>query len=188
MRIVFNNSALVFAKSVWSAKGKIIKVGSNEVSKVSLPINAKVYSRNLVDATKGKWHTILNDNGVEVSDNSSYFDQFIPAVAGATLLTNESFARVYLYDENKNLLNRKILGTVTSTEVPSEYNGTPVKWIKLQTGGLTEARLSTMIVVMNEPSAPTSYEAYQSNADGTIYSPYSWVWADDLSEIEITAQ
>jgi hypothetical protein len=45
-----------------------------------------------------------------------------------------------------------------------------------------------MIVTRDEEAEPTTFEAYKSNANGEIYSPYSWVYADDLREITITAK
>lgn len=188
MRIVFNNSVIVFAKSVWSATGKLIKVSPTEATSVNLPSGAKVYGRNLVDAEQLRYKKILNDSGVEVSDNSSYFSNFIPVVRDFTLKSNVMISRVYLYDANKTLLTRKIYGAVTSADVPSIYNGTQVAWCKIQTGGGTEDEISKAMIVMDEAAEPTTFEAFKSNASGEIYSPYSWVWADDLSEIEIVAK
>lgn len=188
MRIVFKNSKIFFAAAKWSAKGKIIKVNSNEISKVSLPSNAKVYSRNLVDNSQGVYHKILNDSGAEVTDASSYFKNFIAAEGGCVLRSNYGFSRFYLYDKDFKLLRRLSVSDNVS-EVPAMNGDVPVVWVRVQTtGGVTEEQLKNMIVVRDEDSAPTSFEPYQSNANGTIYSPYSWVWADDLSEIEITAK
>lgn len=188
MRIVFKNSKIFFAAAKWSAKGKIIKVDSNEVSKVSLPTNAKVYSRNLVDASQLMYRKIINDSGAEITDSSSYYKNYIPVLGGCLLQSNYGFSRAYLYDKDFNLLGRPFISN--DIGIPAEYNGVPVVWARVQmTGGVTEDQLlSDVIVTKDESTAPTSYEAYQSNAVGTIYSPYSWVWADDLSEIEITAK
>lgn len=188
MRIVFKNSRLVFAAAKWSARGKIIKVDSNEVSKVSLPTNAKVYSRNLVDASQLAYNKIINDDGVEVSDNSSYYKNFIPVLGGCVLKSNYVLLRAYLYDKDFNFLGRIYISN--DKIIPTKYEGVPVVWARVQmTGGINEDKLlSDVIVTKDESTAPTSYEPYQSNADGIIYSPYSWVWADDLSEIEVIAK
>lgn len=188
MRIVFKNSKLVFAAAKWSAKGKIIKVSPFDATSVNLPNGANVYSRNLVDAASLRYHKILNDSGTEVSDNSSYFDNFIPVVKDFTLKSNVMISRVYLYDADKTLLTRKIYGAVTTAEVPSTFNGTPVTWCKIQTGGGTEDEISRAMIVMDEAAEPTTFEAFKSNASGEIYEPYSWVWAGDLSDIEITSK
>lgn len=188
MRIVLKNSTLVFAAAKWSATGKVIKV-TEDISKVSLPANAAVYSRNLVDKSKAVKNKILNDSGAEVADPSSYFNQFIPAVGGSTLSCNYTITRLYLYDKDKQLIKRIAFDSRKTVTVPAEYNGTAVAWVMIQTqAGLSKDQLDTLIVVMDESSEPTTYEAYQSNTDGTIYSPYSWVWADDLSEIEIISK
>lgn len=185
MRIVIKNSTLVFAAAKWTAQGSVIKVMADEVQQVSLPSNAKVYSRNLVDASQAVPRKILNDKGEEVVDGSSYFKNFIPVKGGCTLSTNYLFARIYLYDEDFNLLERYYKQSAT-VDVPATSKNTPVVWARIQTtASVTESQLSTMIVVRDEPSAPTTFEPFQSNADGNIYSPYSWVWADDLSEINI---
>lgn len=185
MRIVLKNTALVFATAKWTAQGTVIKVMADEVEKVSLPSNAKVYSRNLVDASQAVFRTILNDNGEEVADGSSYFKNFIPVKGGCTLSTNYTFARIYLYDKDFNLLERYYKQAAT-VNVPATSKNTPVVWARIQTAAsVTESLLPNMIVVRDEPSAPTTFEPFQSNADGNIYSPYSWVWADDLSEINI---
>lgn len=188
MKIVLKNSKLVFAVAKWAAQGTVIKVMKDEVGEVSLPSNAKVYSRNLVDASQAVYHKILNDNNEEVSDTSSYFKNFIPVKGGCTLRTNYSFARIYLYDEDFNLLER-YYKQASIVNVPATSKNTPVVWARIQTtASVTESQLSTMIVVRDEPSAPTTFEPFQSNADGNIYSPYSWVWADDLSEINIKSK
>lgn len=189
MRIVFKNSKIVFASAKWSAKGSVIKVSPSDVSEVALPNNARVYGRNLVDYDKLKLYTILNDAGQEVADSSSYFNNFIPINGQpTTLLTNYGFSRIYFYDENKNLFLRMGVANASSYDVPAEYNKKKIAWVKVQTTALSENDLKQYMVVMDESSVPTTYEPYQSNADGAIYSPYSWVWADDLSEIEITSK
>ena len=188
MRIVFKNAALVFAKAVWNATGKIIKVASNDAAAVTLPSNASVYSRNLVDINKLKLYTILNDAGVEVADSSSYFDHFIPVDGGTTLRSNCNFSRVYLYDKDKNLLLRYGVSILPYFEVPAQYNGIDVVYVKIQTASYTKDILRTMIVTMGETSEPTEFEEFRSNNTGEIYSPYSWVWADDLSEISISSK
>ena len=82
---------------------------------------------------------------------------------------------------------RRALGTVTSVDIPAAYNGTDIYWIKIQTKGtVSQEPLETMIVTKDEDAEPASFETFSSNTDGTIYSPYSWVYADDLSEITIT--
>lgn len=188
MRIVLKNTNLILASAKWTATGSVIKVLADEVQQVSLPSNAKVYSRNLVDASQAVFRKILNDNGEEVSDSSSYFKNFIPVKGGCTLSTNYTFARIYLYDENFNLLERYYKQGAT-VDVPATSKSTPVVWARIQTtASVTESLLPNMIVVRDEPSAPTTFEPFQSNADGNIYSPYSWVWADDLSEISIKSK
>ena len=188
MRIVFNNSALVFAKSVWSATGKLIKVSPTEATSVNLPNGANVYGRNLVDVTKLKFKKILNDAGNEVSDSSSYFDQFIPTFGGMTLRSNCKFSRIYLYDADKNMILRYGVSNASSFVVPSQQSGKEVVYIKIQTAVHTQAELDNMIVTRDEDVEPTTFEAFKSNANGEIYEPYSWVWADDLREITITAK
>lgn len=188
MRIVLKNTNIIFASARWTATGSVIKVLADEVQQVSLPSNAKVYSRNLVDASQAVFRKILNDNGEEVSDSSSYFKNFIPVKGGCTLSTNYTFARIYLYDENFNLLERYYKQAAT-VDVPATSKNTPVVWARIQTAAsVTESLLPNMIVVRDESSAPTTFEPYQSNPDGNIYSPYSWVWADDLSEINIKSK
>lgn len=188
MRIVIKNSILVFAAAKWTAQGRVIKVMADEVQQVSLPGNAKVYSRNLVDASQAVPRKILNDKGEEVVDSSSYFKNFIPVKGGCVLSTNYTFARIYLYDEDFNLLERYYKQSAT-VDVPTTSKNTPVVWVRIQTAAsVSESQLSTMIVVRDESSAPTTFEPFQSNADGNIYSPYSWVWADDLSEINIKSK
>jgi hypothetical protein len=145
-----------------------------------------VYSRNLVDSTQAVFRKILNDSGVEVTDTSSYYKNYIPVLGGCRLSTNYTFSRIYLYDKDYNLLER-YYEQASTVDVPSKSKNTPVVWARIQTAAnITESMLPTMIVVRDEPSQPTAFEPYQSNADGNIYAPYSWIWADDLSEIEIT--
>ena len=142
--------------------------------------------RNLVDLAHLKFHKILNDSGVEVDDSSSYFDNFIPMLGGGAIRSNFAISRIYYYDQNKSLIIR---GASNSKffQVPSAYNGTDIYWIKIQTGATpSQTPLETMIVTKDEDAEPDSFEAFSSNTDGTIYSPYSWVYADDLSEITIT--
>lgn len=188
MRIVFNNSALVFAKSVWSATGKLIKVFPTEATSVNLPSGAKVYGRNLVDVANLHFKKILNDAGTEVSDASSYFDQLIPTFGGMTLRSNCNFSRIYFYDADKNMFFRYGVSTASSFVVPSQYSGKEVAFIKIQTAAYTQTELDNMIVTRDEDTEPTTFEEFKSNANGEIYEPYSWVYADDLREITITAK
>lgn len=189
MKVILKNSTLTFAKGLWNATGRIIKVSSSEVTSVAFPVgkSCNVMGRNLVDASHLKFHKILNDSGVEVDDSSSYFDNFIPVFGGCTIRSNFGISRVYYYDQNKSLIYRQTRGNATSADVPATYNGTDIYWIKIQTQA-TESKtlLETMIVTKDEDTEPESFEAFRSNTDGTIYSPYSWVYADDLSEITIT--
>lgn len=191
MKVILKNSTLTFAKGLWNATGRIIKVSSSEVTSVAFPVGKSciVTGRNLVDASHLKFQKILNNSGVEVDDSSSYFDNFIPMFGGGTIKSNVGISRVYFYDQNKSLLVRNGYNNETSIKVPSTYNGTDIYWIKIQTMSTTsQALLETMIVTKDEDTEPDSFEAFRSNTDGTIYSPYSWVWADDLSEIEVIAK
>lgn len=189
MKVILKNSTLTFVKGLWTATGRIIKVRSSEVTSVAFPVgkSCNVMGRNLVDASHLKFHKILNDSGVEVDDSSSYFDNFIPMFGGGGIKSNFGISRVYYYDQNKSLIYRQTRGNATSVDVPAAYNGTDIYWIKIQTQA-TESKtlLETMIVTKDEDTEPDSFEAFRSNTDGTIYSPYSWVYADDLSEITIT--
>lgn len=189
MKVILKNSTLTFAKGLWSATGRIIKVLSSEVKAVSLPIgkSCSVTGRNLVDLAHLKYHKILNDSSVEVEDSSSYFDNFIPMFGGGTIKSNVGISKIYYYDQNKSLIYRRAQGTVTSVDIPAAYNGTDIYWIKIQTQGTTSQEpLKTMIVTKDEDTEPESFVAFSSNTNGTIYSPYSWVYANDLSEITIT--
>jgi hypothetical protein len=188
MRIVFNNSVLVFAKSVWKATGRLIKVTPNEATSVNLPSGAKVYGRNLVDISTLRYYTILNDAGAEVADSSSYFKQYIPTFGGCVLRSNCAFSRVYFYNKDKELIFRIGIPNEPYYEVPAQHNGQEIAYVTIQTAALTMAVLQTMIVTRDEEAEPTTFEAYKSNANGEIYSPYSWVYADDLREITITAK
>ena len=188
MKVILKNSTLTFAKGLWNATGRIIKVSSSEVTSVAFPVgkSCNVMGRNLVDLAHLKFHKILNDSGVEVDDSSSYFDNFIPMLGGGAIRSNFAISRIYYYDQNKSLIIR---GASNSKffQVPSAYNGTDIYWIKIQTGATpSQTPLETMIVTKDEDAEPDSFEAFSSNTDGTIYSPYSWVYADDLSEITIT--
>ena len=189
MKVILKNSTLTFVKGLWTATGRIIKVRSSEVTSVAFPVgkSCNVMGRNLVDASHLKFHKILNDSGVEVDDSSSYFDNFIPMFGGGVIKSNVGISRVYYYDQNKSLIYRQTRGNATSADVPAAHNGTDIYWIKIQTQA-TESKtlLETMIVTKDEDTEPDSFEAFRSNTDGTIYSPYSWVYADDLSEITIT--
>lgn len=189
MKVILKNSTLTFAKGLWNATGRIIKVSSSEVTSVAFPVgkSCNVMGRNLVDLAHLKYHKILNDSGVEVEDTSSYFDNFIPVFGGCTIRSNFGISRIYYYDQNKSLIYRQSRGNVTSVDIPAAYNGTAIYWIKIQTSAtVSQTPLETMIVTRDEDVEPASYEAFSSNTDGTIYSPYSWVYADDLSEITIT--
>lgn len=176
-------------KGLWSANGKIIKVLSSDVASVAFPIgkSCNVMSRNLVDVAHLKFRKILDDSGVEIQDPSSYFDNFIPVLGGCTIRSNFGISRIYYYDQNKSLIYRQAIKNVTSVEIPATYNETEIYWIKIQTTATgSRPTLETMIVTKDEDAEPVSFEAFSSNTDGTIYSPYSWVYADDLSEITIT--
>lgn len=189
MEVIFKNSTLTFTKGLWNATGRIIKVSSSEVTSVAFPVgkSCNVMGRNLVDLAHLKYHKILNDSGVEVDDTSSYFDNFIPMFGGGTIKSNIGISRVYLYDKNKSLLVRNGFLNETSIKVSSTYNGKDIYWIKIQTKAtISQTPLETMIVTKDEDAVPDNFEAFCSNTDGTIYSPYSWVYADDLSEITIT--
>lgn len=189
MKVILKNSTLTFAKGLWNATGRIIKVLSSEVTSVAFPVgkSCNVMGRNLVDLAHLKYHKILNDSGVEVEDSSSYFDNFIPVFGGCTIRSNFGISRIYYYDQNKSLIYRQSRGNVTSVDIPAAYNGTAIYWIKIQTSATgSQTPLETMIVTRDEDTEPESFEAFSSNTDGTIYSPYSWVYADDLSEIDIT--
>lgn len=189
MKVILKNSTLTFVKGLWTATGRIIKVLSSEVTSVAFPVgkSCNVMGRNLVDLAHLKYHKILNDSGVEVEDPSSYFDNFIPVFGGCTIRSNFGISRIYYYNQNKSLIYRQARGNVTSVDIPAAYNGTAIYWIKIQTSATgSQTPLETMIVTRDEDSEPESFEAFSSNTDGTIYSPYSWVYADDLSEIMIT--
>ena len=101
--------------------------------------------------------------------------------------SNVGISRIYCYDQNKSLITRAGYNNDTSCEIPPIVNETPIYWIKIQTQATSsQTPLETMIVTKDEDAVPESFEAFSSNTDGTIYSPYSWVYADDLSEITIT--
>ena len=188
MKVILKNSTLTFAKGLWTKTGKTIKVSSSEVTSVAFPVgkSCNVMGRNLVDASRLKFHKILNDSGVEVNDSSSYFDNFIPMLGGGLLRTNFGFSRIYLYDEGKNFVSRYGVSG-NNVSIPSSFNNHAIYWAKVQTAATqSQTTLDTMIVTKDEDAAPESFEAFSSNTDGTIYSPYSWVYADDLSEITIT--
>lgn len=189
MKVILKNSTLTFKKGLWTATGKIIKVLSSEVASVAFPVgkSCNVMGRNLVDASHLKFHKILNDSGVEVGDSSSYFDNFIPMFGGGEIKSNIGISRVYLYDQNKSLITRIGYENLKSMPIPSTHNGTDIYWVKIQTQAIaSQTYLEGMIVTKDEDAIPESFEAFSSNTDGTIYSPYSWVYADDLSEITIT--
>lgn len=189
MKVILKNSTLTFVKGLWTATGRIIKVRSSEVTSVAFPVgkSCNVMGRNLVDLAHLKYHKILNDSGVEVDDASSYFDNFIPMFGGGTIKSNFGISRIYYYDQNKSLMYRQSRGNVTSADIPAAHNGTAIYWIKIQTSATSsQTPLETMIVTKDEDTEPESFENFSSNTDGTIYSPYSWVYADDLSEIMIT--
>lgn len=189
MKVILKNSTLTFVKGLWTTTGRIIKVLSSEVKTVALPIGKSciVTGRNLVDASHLKFHKIINDSGVEIDDASSYFDNFIPMFGGGTIKSNIEMTRVYYYNQNKSLIYRALYTATRSIKVPSTYNGIDIYWIKIQTHATTsQTQLETMIVTKDEDAEPESFEAFSSNTDGAIYSPYSWVYADDLSEITIT--
>ena len=188
MKVIFKNSTLTFAKGLWTATGRIIKVLSSEATSVDFPIgkSCNVMSRNLVDLSQLRYHKIINDSGVEIDDSSSYFDNFIPMFGGGYINSNVGISRVYFYDQNKSLIIRAGYENRKSVPIPSTYNGTDIYWIKIQTQTTTsQTPLETMIVTKDEDTEPESFEAFSSNTDGTIYSPYSWVYADDLEEITI---
>lgn len=190
MKVILKNSTLTFAKGLWTATGRIIKVLSSEATSVAFPVgkSCNVMGRNLVDLAHLKYHKILNNSGVEVDDSSSYFDNFIPMLGGGAIRSNFDMSKIYYYDQNKSL----ILRTPSNSkfyQVPSTHNGTDIYWIKIQTAATaSQTPLETMIVTKDEDTEPESFEAFSSNTDGTIYSPYSWVYADDLSEITITGE
>lgn len=188
MKVILKNSTLAFMKGHWTATGRIIKVLSSKATSVVFPVgkSCNVMGRNLVDLTHIKYKKILNDNGEEISNPSSYFDNFIPAFGGCTIKSNFSMTRIYYYDQNKSLIYRHLFEDTSSVKVPATYNGTAIYWIKIQTSALSLESLQAMIVTKDEDTEPESFEAFSSNTDGTIYSPYSWVYADDLSEITIT--
>lgn len=188
MKVILKNSTLTFAKGIWTATGRIIKVPSSEVTSVAFPVgkSCNVMSRNLVDLSHLRYHKIINNSGVEIDDPSSYFDNFIPMFGGGTIKSNVKISRAYCYDQNKSLIVRMSGSNVKSIEVPPTWNGTDIYWIKIQTDTVTLDILNTMIVTKDEDAEPESFENFSSNTDGTIYSPYSWVYADDLSEITIT--
>lgn len=188
MKVILKNSTLTFAKGLWIATGRIIKVLSSEVTSVAFPVgkSCNVMGRNLVDASHLKFHKIINDSGVEVDDSSSYFDNFIPMFGGGTIRSNFDISKIYYYDQNKSLIFRMGINS-KFYQVPSHHEGTAIYWIKIQTKSTpSQTPLETMIVTKDEDTEPESFEAFRSNTDGTIYSPYSWVYADDLSEITIT--
>lgn len=189
MKVILKNSTLTFAKGLWTATGRIIKVRSSEVTSVAFPVgkSCNVIGRNLVDVSHLKFHKILNDSGVEVNDSSSYFDNFIPMFGGGEIKSNIGISRVYFYDQNKSLITRRGYANLKSISIPSTHNGTDIYWVKIQTQAIaSQTYLEKMIVTKDEDTEPESFEAFNSNTDGTIYSPYSWVYADDLSEIMIT--
>ena len=188
MKVILKNSTLTFAKGLWAATGRIIKVLSSEVKSVAFPVgkSCNVMGRNLVDLAHLKYQKILNDSGVEIVDASSYFDNFIPMLGGGKLKSNLVVSKIYCYDKDKSRMVRMGISNKSFT-VPSSYNGIDIYWIKIQTQATTsQTPLETMIVTKDEDTEPDSFEAFSSNTDGTIYSPYSWVYADDLSEITIT--
>lgn len=187
MKVILKNSTLTFMKGLWTATGKIIKVPSSEVASVSFPIgkSCNVIGRNLVDLAHLKYRKIINDSGVEVEDPSSYFDNFIPMLGGGAIRSNVIISKIYYYDQNKSLIFRMSVNS-KFYQVISSYNGTAIYWIKIQTVATLQTQLETMIVTKDEDAEPDSFEAFRSNTDGTIYSPYSWVYADDLSEITIS--
>lgn len=188
MKVILKNSTLTFTNGIWSETGRIVKVLSSVVESVAFPIgkSCNVMSRNLVDSAHLKYHKILNDSGEEIDDPSSYFDNFIPMFGGGTTNSNIGMVRVYYYDQNKSLIYRALYTASKSIKVPSTYKGIDIYWIKIQTNSNSLDTLNTMIVTKDEETEPESYEAFNSNTDGTIYAPYSWVYADDLSEITIT--
>lgn len=189
MKVILKNSTLTFAKDIWNATGRIIKVLSSDVKSVAFPVgkSCNVMSRNLVDLAHLKYHKIINDSGVEVEDSSSYFDNFIPMFGGGTINSNVKISKLYFYDQNKSLIIRMGYADVKFIKVPPTWHGTDIYWIKIQTQATSsQTPLETMIATKDEDTEPESFESFSSNTDGTIYSPYSWVYADDLSEIMIT--
>lgn len=186
MKIILKNSTLTFAKGKWSGNGVVIKVNGN-ISNVNLPngVSCNVVGRNLVDINALKYHKIINDEGQEVSDTSSYFDQFIPVLGGCSLRSNLKINRLYLYDEDKNFISRIGINAY-QVDVPDKYNNKAVWWVKIQTdGGTLITQINTMIVTRDEDVQP-EFEVYKYNNTGEIYSPYSWVYADDLRELAIS--
>lgn len=189
MKVILKNSTLTFAKGIWTATGRIIKVPSSEVTSVAFPVgkSCNVMSRNIVDLSNLRYHKIINDSGVEIDDPSSYFDNFIPMFGGGKINSNVGISKVYYYDQNKSLITRIGASDQKHVNVPPTWNGTDIYWIKIQTESTgSQTPLETMIVTKDEDTEPESFENFSSNTDGTIYSPYSWVYADDLSEITIT--
>lgn len=113
------------------------------------------------DLVSGK---IKNDNGIEVSDNTSqYSTYFIPVIANQPYYFDGYFQRIYLYNSNKEWVGR-VIGSSGTSRMNTSYTPTINGYIQIQIHTSTyNSNKGTEIISLG--STATTYEQYQ----GTTY-------------------
>lgn len=93
-------------------KAPIINLSANHIERCktisAISGDVIICGKNLLDNTTLKRGVVLNDNGEEIKDVSSYYDQKI-ACHGMILQFNCPIQRIYRYDRNNNFVGRDLI-------------------------------------------------------------------------------
>lgn len=104
---------------------------------------------------------IKNDDGIEVSDNTSqYSTYFIPVIANQPYYFDGYFQRIYLYNSNKEWVGR-VIGSSSISRMNTSYTPTINGYIQIQIHTSTyNSNKGTEIISLG--STATTYESYIS--------------------------
>ncbi len=148
---------------------------------VSIPDDLIIYTNNVLDQDTIVTGKIINDNGLEVEDSSSYYSYKIPVLGQTSLAANFLIQRIYYYSITGEFLGRKIFQKQV-VPIETTLNGKTVGWVQIQVQNPT---LVNNKIVVYGTKIPTEYTKFKSNKTGQIYSPSCYCVKSDLSTIRL---
>ena len=133
---------------------------------------------NLLDVSTIAIHKIKNDSNIEVYDlTSSYYRQYIPVVPGQYYFINFGSQRIYEFDSNKTLIQRRV-GT-TETAYKAYLCPPNVHYIQIQ---VYDSSYNIQYAQITDGDSALPYEPYGSTTTAIDYVARNMDGSEDNNE------
>jgi len=166
---------------VVNIKAPIINLSANHIERCkkisAISGDVIICGKNLLDNTTLKRGVVLNDNGEEIKDVSSYYNQKI-ACHGMILQFNCPIQRIYRYDRNNNFIGRDLIKSGEfEYEIPAD-----TYFAQIQVNTVSD----TVCVSFYNGLDDTYYEPYYIVDRTPDYGTVN-IWDDGVNEVEVEA-